>query len=70
MKLKSSVFNNIVVGKSGAVRVFFKNGRVDQINGIPKKVVQEFTSAESAGKFYNKKIREKYSYRTVREKRD
>lgn len=49
---------------------FKRDGKTYQYRGVPERVMEQFLSANSKGKFFNKKIRDKFTYKRVASKSD
>jgi hypothetical protein len=63
--VKSSFIKNVVLGKSGAIRVFLKNGLCYQYAKVGKRKYNAFMKAESKGTFYNTQIKPFYKCKEV-----
>ena len=47
------------------LRVFFYSGGTYEYTGVPRKVWMDFIKSESLGKYFFRKIKNKYSYAKI-----
>jgi hypothetical protein len=51
--------------EGGTLRVEFTSGAVYEYSGVPESVFEEWKAAESAGAFFNARIKNAYPYQRV-----
>jgi len=49
--------------KNKVLEIRFKQRGTYQYSGVPERTIEQFLSAKSKGKFFNKRIRNKYTYK-------
>ena len=60
-EVESSVINKIVYNeKTKELYIVFKNKHIYKYKEVPIEIIKEFISAESKGKYFNKKLKKKY----------
>jgi len=58
--IKKITFTNRLGDEDGVLLVSFNNGSRYAYDDVPAQVAMDFIAAESAGKFFNKNIRNQY----------
>jgi len=60
----SSAISMVRYNKKGKVlEITFKKRGTYQYSGVPERLVEQFLSARSKGKFFNRKIKDRYTYK-------
>ena len=65
IKVESSNINKIGYGTHEDLYVEYKSGNTYKYKGVPHDLFEEFTKAESKGRFMNEKVKGKFDYEKV-----
>lgn len=66
MEFKNSTLIKELEYAGTDLNVTFQSGRTYQFKEVPETVAQGFTTAESAGKYFNTEIKNKFAYEEVK----
>ena len=65
MKVQSSMISEINYGEK-RLTVVFNNGSEYVYEGVPMKIYEDFSKAESKGKYFHENINYRYSYSRIK----
>ena len=65
MKVQSSMISEINYGEK-RLTVVFNNGSEYAYEGVPTKIYEDFSKAESKGKYFHENINYRYNYSRIK----